>query len=76
VWRALPPGFPIKHVEHSKTSDRVLHSLGGNAFSGSVVMAVVVGILVHMPAFKVARAPDEEDMLCDASDLLELLSDV
>lgn len=54
----------------------MLHSLGGNAFSGSVVMAVVVGILVHMPAFKVARAPDEEDMLCDASDLLELLSDV
>ena len=68
-------GFPIQSSDLSSASEVTMHDLAGNMFSGTVVLAVLVGVLARLPSMAMPTEAEESSTLEDVNGILASLCD-
>ena len=68
-------GFPIHNFDLSRASKAAMHDLSGNAFSGTVFLAVLLAITVNIPELSVGDSERVAATLDEITDLIGMLDD-
>ena len=64
-------GFPVNHMDLCGISQHTLHDLAGNRYAGTVVMAVLIGIIAHAPGVRFPGSADVDLTISEVDDLLQ-----
>ena len=73
VAMRIRAGFPVDSVPVSRASDTTLHDLAGNAFSGTVVLAIMLSVAVHAPELTYSKTHASSDSCSEVDDILSTL---